>query len=369
MNGDAVMVKISEVKPSMVLARDAAGKNGVVLMASQTMLNGINYSILRSGGVRRVYVKPRSVDEAEAPFTPEEIYASALERQRLPVTSLPEFAAFSDIYEIRRDEAKSLIYGVSRGGAVDFDALYNVTNSIMASLRCKSDIFTFISYTREIGEHTYSHSVNVSLLCNLFGRWIGLCAEGLADITVAGLLHDIGKTMVPDEILNKNGPLTDEEFEVMKRHTVIGYEMLKNQDIPERIKLSALMHHEKIDGSGYPLGAKGGGIPDFAKIVAICDIYDAMAADRVYRKKICPFQVIKTFETNEYGELDGDYLLIFLQNIAYTYVGSWVRLSSGAEAEVVFINRERLARPLVKTADGEMIDLAKTEDIYIDSLV
>jgi len=106
-----------------------------------------------------------------------------------------------------------------------------------------------------------------------------------------------------------------------------------------------------------------------AKIIAICDIYDAMTTNRVYRGKICPFEVIRTFESKVYGELDTQSLLIFLNNIAYTYIGSWVRLTDGAVAEVVFINNKQLSRPMVRTIDGKFIDLSVNKDISIDSLV
>jgi HD-GYP domain-containing protein (c-di-GMP phosphodiesterase class II) len=129
------------------------------------------------------------------------------------------------------------------------------------------------------------------------------------------------------------------------------------------------MHHEKMDGSGYPMGVKEEKIGNMAKIITICDIYDAMTANRVYRDRICPFEVIKTFETKVYGELDTKYLLLFLKNIAYTYIGHWVRLSDGTEAEVMFINGAQLSRPLVRTKDEKFIDLSVEKRLYIDSLI
>ncbi|MDR1542789.1 MAG: HD-GYP domain-containing protein [Clostridiales bacterium] len=362
-------VSIREIKPDMVLARDVVTASGTVLLAKNTMLNNVNYTKLLSSGIGFIFVNSSSIDERVENFTEKERAKASLEQQRIPIVKRPEFKEFQQAVDEKTEEAKKCIYAISDGENVDLHHMFKITDDIMSTLRCKNDIFTFIGFIKENDEHTFHHCVNVSLLCNLFGRWLGVDSSELVDLTTSGMLHDIGKTKIPPEILNKKGKLTDEEFAVMKKHPVLGYRILQDQNIPEAIKLGALMHHEKIDGSGYPMGAKGDRIGKIAKILAICDIYDAMTANRVYRDKICPFEVIKMFETKVYGELDTHYLLIFLQNIAYTYIGRWVRLNSGVEAEVVFINAAQLSRPLVRTLSEEFIDLTVKKDLSIDSLL
>jgi len=127
------------------------------------------------------------------------------------------------------------------------------------------------------------------------------------------------------------------------------------------------MHHERFDGSGYPDGIKGAQINNFARIIAICDTYDAMTANRAYRSKICPFDVIKQFEADGYNKYDTSYLLTFLSNIAYIYFGSWVKLSNGEEGEVVYIHQNNLSRPVVKVGD-KLIDLQKMTDVSISNV-
>jgi len=217
---------------------------------------------------------------------------------------------------------------------------------------------------KQSDEATFGHCINVSLLCNLFGHWVNMEEDEIVLLTVAGILHDIGKTKIPEQILCKRGRLTEEEFTIMKTHTSVGYDLLRSMNIQEDIKLSALMHHEKIDGSGYPMGAVGSGINKFACIVSICDIYDAMTADRCYRGRLSPFYVIKTFETQSYGELNTEYLLTFLQNIAYTFLNSMVKLNDGRECEVVFINKQHLSRPIVKHGN-DLIDLLLHKELDI----
>jgi len=352
----------------MVLSRDVVNVSGTVLLAKDTMLNNINYTKLIANDLGHVYIKPESVNLSIPIFTFSDIEAASVENQKIPVEERPEFPLFKAEYDYSSDETKRCLYEISEGGQIDLNHMYAITNNIMGKLRCKSDVFYFLSNIKDSDEPTFHHSVNVSLLCNIFGRWMGYDSEDLANLTTSGLLHDIGKTKTPSEILNKQGKFTEQEYEIMKKHTILGYRIMQQQDIPSEIKLGALMHHEKIDGSGYPLGITGGKIGNIAKILTICDIYDAMTANRVYRKKLCPFEVIKMFESRVYGELDTKYLLTFLQSIAYSYLGRWVLLSNAIEAEVVFINSRSLSQPVVRTTDDEFIDLSMERTLSISDL-
>jgi HD-GYP domain-containing protein (c-di-GMP phosphodiesterase class II) len=134
--------------------------------------------------------------------------------------------------------------------------------------------------------------------------------------------------------------------------------------LPESVKLAALMHHEKLDGSGYPYGVKGSEISKYASIVTICDIYDAMISNRCYKEKLSPFHVIKTFEQGFYGYLHTEYLLVFLKNIAQTFLHSKVTLSDGREGVVVFINEKHLSRPIVQCG-SEFVDLIEQADLNV----
>ncbi|MDR1913446.1 MAG: HD-GYP domain-containing protein [Clostridiales bacterium] len=362
-------ISIHKAKPSMILGRDVVLDNGIVLLAKNTMLNDTNYVKLLTSGIENIYVNQGSIEEQVEYFTEKEAKAVTLERQRVPVEERPDFIEFENTVNDKTHDAKKYIHAISNGENVDLNLLFSITDDIMNGLRCKTDFLTYIGFIKETDEHTYHHCVNVSLLCNLFGRWINMDKEELEELTIAGMLHDIGKTKIPNEILNKKGKLTDQEYAIMKKHPIYGYRLLHDQNISDAIKLGALMHHEKMDGTGYPMAVKSERISKLAKIIAICDIYDAMTSNRVYRDKICPFEVIKTFETKAYGELDTHYLLLFLQNIAYTYIGQWAILTGGIEAEVIFINRAQLSRPIVRTEDNKFIDLSNIKDISIESLV
>ncbi len=359
-------VKVSEVKPNCILARDVVTKTGVVILAKNTMINSVNFTKIEQNDVNYVYVWEDSIDDTLPSFNQKEIYT--VEEQTRSVVDKPEFKEFDKTYDENLNATKEVLASVGNSKSVNKSELFAITKGIMSKINCKSDIFTYLSYLKDVNDYTYTHSLNVSLLCNMFSKWLNLSEEETEDLTVAGFLHDIGKLKVDSKILNKEGKLTEEEFEEVKKHPRLGYEMLKDTDLSDSIKEAILMHHEKINGKGYPSGLKEEQIGKYAKIVSICDIYDAMTSDRAYRGRFCPFHVIRNFERQNFSILDTQYLLVFLQNIAYTYVGSWVRLTNGTIAEIVFINQSQMSRPIVK-AENQFIDLSKNLDLDIENLV
>ncbi len=221
---------------------------------------------------------------------------------------------------------------------------------------------------REIDDTTFAHSINVALISAVIGRWMKFSEDDVQILMSCGLFHDVGKLLIPKEILTKPGKLTDEEYEIIKTHAVKGYQLLKEMDLDERILLSAMAHHERCDGSGYPLKLHSPQINTFAKIVAIADVYDAMTSARVYRGPVCPFKVISIFEKEGFALYDPVYLLPFLSNVVNTYIHNSVLLSNNMKGEVVLINPRALSRPVVKCGE-EYINLAKNWDISIEAIL
>ena len=356
-------IPIENLQLDMVVAKDVVTPDGRVLLARNTMLNDIHLRTFTQNFVGTISIKESSIRRGSDYLN----WRDHPEKKNA-IPRLPEFETFRHEYVEKSDELKNAILTISDGGEIEMESLYTLTDGVMNQLRYKSDIFVYLNNLRDTDEPTFTHSTNVSLLTNLFGRWIGLEESEMVKLTVAASLHDLGKTKVPHEILTKPGALTDEEFAIMKKHTVFGYRMLEEHNIPNEVKIPALTHHEKIDGSGYPMGLKGEKITMFSKIITICDIYDAMTANRAYRGKVCPFTVIKNFEQSSYGQIDTAYLFVFLQNIAHTYLSNYVILSDGRTAEVVFIHQNNLSKPIVRVGE-ELIDLAETPNLIIEQLL
>ncbi|TAH63565.1 MAG: HD domain-containing protein [Anaerolineaceae bacterium] len=251
---------------------------------------------------------------------------------------------------------------------VDPEQLLSDVSKILYQCNTNIELFNMLHCMREYDDTTYIHSLNVSLICNILGKWLHFMPEDLEVITLCGLLHDVGKPMIPNDIMSKPEKLTNEEFSLVKTHTVRGYNLLKNKNVDERIKNAALMHHERCDGSGYPNGLIDHEIDPFAKLVAIADVYDAMTCARVYRGPLCPFEVINLFETEGYLKYDTKYILTFLEGIVQTYINNNVRLNNSMEGEIVLINKFELSRPIVMIGD-DFIDLSKHRNLYIEALI
>lgn len=283
--------------------------------------------------------------------------------------SSPEFQRFQVDFTLRSQDLKNCFDAyLSDGGTVNKEELLSKTISLVGPKQTTLDVFDMLHNMRQVNDSTYAHSLNVAIISRIIGKWLHFSNEELDTLTLAGLLHDIGKTKIPDEVLNKDGKLTDEEFQMIRNHPKYGYDILKSQPLNSHIKKAALMHHERCDGSGYPMGLTMEEIDDYALIIAIADVYDAMTAARSYRAPLCPFEVIAEFEKDGLQKYKPKYILTFLENIANAYQNNRVMLSDGTSARIVLLNHRRLSKPLVQLDDGACIDLEKSP-LYIKAII
>lgn len=217
-------------------------------------------------------------------------------------------------------------------------------------------------------DYTYRHNLAVASFSNLLGGWIGLDKQELMQLTTAALLHDVGKMLVPEDILNHPGKLTDEQFEEMKKHTIYGYEILKETTgITHRQALVALQHHERLDGSGYPYGITGNKIDLFSRIVSVVDVFHAMTSRRVYRDASPFYEVLQQMSRDAYGPLDPRITSLFIRKIMATLIGQQVLLTDGRTGVIVMVTEYDPIRPLIQV-DGEYIDLSKDLSIHISQI-
>ncbi len=217
--------------------------------------------------------------------------------------------------------------------------------------------------------YTLHHSIAVGILSALIGNWLKLSERDRESLILAGLLHDIGKTLIPLEILNKPEKLLPGEYEVMKKHTILGYQILKNTvGVSHRQALVALEHHERTDGSGYPLHLKGDRISQFGRIVAVADVFHAMSTHRVYHDALPIYYVLDELQQGLFGYFDPSIVSVFMKNMMEFLIGSHVQLSNGQIGEIIWINPVAPLRPLVRIND-EFIDLNANPLIYIKELL
>ena len=258
---------------------------------------------------------------------------------------------------------------VNQGIPLDLEDLLSKVQELFDSCKTSLELFNMLHNMHTSDDSIYAHSLNVTLICRQIGKWMKVDDAELRLMTLCGLLHDIGELKVPAEILDKPGKYTDEEFEMVKMHTQYSYELLAPLPIDQHIKYAALSHHERFDGSGYPAGTSQDEIDEYAMLVAIADVYDAMTTVRAHRAPLCAFQVIETVEKEGLQKYNPKYILPFLKQMAGTYQNHRIMLNDGRSANVVMINQHNLSRPIIQMDDGSCIDLSTTPDLYIHKVV
>lgn len=218
-------------------------------------------------------------------------------------------------------------------------------------------------------DYMFHHSVRVAMTSYLLARWHGFQQKDLLPIALAGLMHDIGNSRVDPAILAKISPLTSAEHDEIRSHTVMGYAILKNvAGYNEGTKLVAVQHHEREDGSGYPLGLKGDKIHPYSKVVAVADIYHAMSANRLYRSAVSPYLVLEELLQYSFGKLDPKIVRTFIDKVTQFHTGMIVKLSDNRIGEIVFSQREHPTRPWVNV-NGTIVNLTMERSLYIQDVI
>lgn len=245
----------------------------------------------------------------------------------------------------------------------------NVIVPALQKIANDPNIFRLFEAIKAKDNYTYEHTVGVGVLATLIGKWLHLSESEVASLSLAAILHDVGKVRVPTEILVKTDKLTSEENQVMRAHTVFGYELLKaTVGISHRTALVALQHHEREDGSGYPFGIGKDRLDQFSKIVAVADIFHAMSSNRPHQDAIPFFEVFSELRQETFGKLEPYIVSIFIKNITQKLVGKKVLLTDGRTGEIVLNNPNNDVNPLIKLEEG-FIDLSSDSSVQIKGII
>lgn len=340
-------LRVKNLRPGMKVAQDIENEFGGIFIPANTILKEENILRLKQLGYKYIYITPENNED----------YHKNLEKK----TQLDKS------YNDNKEKVKNLFNKLKRNNNIEYTEIKDLVveaNKISNEM----DILDLLNMVRTVDEYTYTHSLNVSILANMFSNWLDFDDRNKIRITLAGLLHDIGKARIPDEILNKPGRLNDEEFEIMKKHTIYGYKMVEDIiELPLEVKQAVISHHEHFNGEGYPFQLKSKDIPLFGRIIAIVDAFDAITANRVYKTKSSPFEAFEIFVREETTHFDPALKEIFLEYLPNYFIKENVILNDGRQAEIVFINPFKPESPIVKISD-EYIDLAKDSDIKIQGL-
>ncbi|ULA63119.1 MAG: HD-domain containing protein [Nitrospira sp.] len=314
---------------------------------------------------------PEAGDTAPILATPRENDAIPFEEE-LPAAKLVYTAAKNVIEEAMLD--------VRMGRDINMDAVNQVVSEMADSVIRNPDALTSLSRLKHFDEYTFFHSVNTSVLALSLGRNLDIDDTSLHQLGVGTLLHDIGKTKIPLEILNKPGKYEAHEFEIMKQHVMRGAEVLsQTTGLTDCYLKPALEHHERVDGTGYPYQRQKCDLSQFGMMAAVVDIYDAITSERCYHKAKPAHEALQfLYLISQKGHLEHTLVQRFIQIVGVYPVGSVVRLNTGEIAVVSRINRSTPLEPVVMVvksdgnatmANPETVDLAHTEGASKRSIV
>ena len=339
-----------------VLKRDIFGRNGAVLLPVHKTLTEIDLMKLIN---HNIYIEEQDLFD--------------LNYFDLNHTENNNHENLKDIILNLVDQANKIFDDVKSGQNIPMMTIREtIVPSVLEITKHPNiaDIYHLLSSLHNKNEYTYFHSVAVSVLSTLIGKWINLSEKDLSILTIGALLHDIGKARVPDDILDKPGKLSSEEFEEIKKHTLYGYNLIKKTvGASPRIALIALQHHERENEKGYPLGLNGEKIDILSKIVAIADIYHAMTSDRVYHQADPFYVVLQQMSSDVFGKLEPKIMTIFLKRTMDMLLGCRVKLTDDRIGKIILINPYNPIKPYVQLENNEVVDLSSKHNINIDKIL
>lgn len=229
------------------------------------------------------------------------------------------------------------------------------------------EVISNLRILRAHDEYTYNHSINVAVLSFFLGFRMNYTIEDLVILTKGAALHDIGKARVPLVVLNKPDKLTSEEFEVIMRHSKNGYEMIKDTQLEEEVKQIVLYHHTRLDGSGYPKLKDGHELKESIQIVSLCDVFDAITGDRIYRSGMTKSSAYRMIRTEMEGKLNTGLLDILLENFSMYDVGETTFTTDREKCIILALNTHNLNKPIIQIVEG--MNKGKVIDLSIDTTV
>jgi HD-GYP domain-containing protein (c-di-GMP phosphodiesterase class II) len=281
-----------------------------------------------------------------------------------PVPIHVEFSRANDICQASRKAVISMFQEARMGNAINAQGAQKMVDEISESVARNTSALISLARLKTADDYTYMHSVAVCAMMIALSRQLGLSETLTRSAGLAGLLHDLGKAVMPPGILNKPGKLTDEEFAIMRAHPVEGHKMLKMVGDMDPMAMDVcLHHHEKVDGSGYPKGLKDKEITLFAKMGAVCDVYDAITSNRPYKAGWDPAESLRKMAEWCEGHFDRAVFQAFVKSLGIYPIGSLVRLASGKIAVVIEQTNKSLITPRVKAFYSVKSELRITPEI------
>ena len=376
-------VKISELKPGMILKEAIYNEeNSIELLSKDTIITQRQIYLLENANIESVVVKTENTEEGidleelrksiedDIDTEIEDVLVSIVnQNMKINILTGEGNRPIDEKHEVVIEETREMFKSLMNDDILDIKKIKENIKEILPDMIRNNDVLMRLSQLKRSDDYTFEHSLRVSILAANVAKWLDYSHSQIEEVAEAGLLFDIGKMKIPQYILKKEGSLTDEEFSIMKKHTQLGYSiLLRTKGVSSSIKYAALQHHERMDGSGYPLRLKSGQIHEYAKIIMICDIFDAMISKKPYGKGFSKIEAAEYLNWNTSSSFDTKMVYILVHNISEYMVGKKVILNTGEAGKIVFIDVNYPTRPTVQVGD-RMIDLIKDKKIKIIKIV
>lgn len=352
------MVALSQVKLGDKIAEDVLTPLGGVLFNKGKIITQREIEIMQAFLVSAVVTDTGNVLSAK----------SKEDEQVEPKPSEQIYSVFNNEYDQMIALLKKVYNDFASGQGMPVMDIRVQLENMLKHIK-NYNVLAFIPRNFQHRDYLIHNSVSCALTSYLIAQWVGLPQKDWMQVALAGLLHDVGNTRLDRSILTKPSALTAEEVEERKRHPSLGYQLLRNvAALNEGVKMAALQHHEREDGSGYPVGSDGSKIHPYAKIVAIADIFHAMTMDKSYRKAASPYLVLEQIQSDSFGKLEPSYVRTFVEKVTQFHNGTIVRLNNERIGEIVFTDHNHPTRPWVNV-EGTIINLTTERSLFIVEVI
>lgn len=343
---------INDLQAGMTLARTIINDNLIVVLAENTLLTTAHITRLKFLGIQDVHVK----DAYD--LSPQQNIVQAM---------LSRSHAFVGEYQEVLKVAENIFAATAKNKQVAADKNKSFIAKAIAPIVQESGIIDYLYELKHMNNSVYNHSLRVSILSGVLAKWLHYDKPKTQDVMLAGFLHDIGKTQIDKNIIEKNiENLTPAEYEVYVQHTLEGYHLLsENLDLSAGVKNAALQHHERMDSSGFPFNSRADEIHDYAKIVAIVDLYDNITTEREGFLKQTPFSAIAKITQEMFTTLDPTFCMPFLLNVQQSFIGSKVLLSDKRRGKIIQYSKDFAALPLVEMESKEILDMNRHPSLKV----
>jgi putative nucleotidyltransferase with HDIG domain len=352
-------VHVTDLKDGDILTTDTFNNFGLHVLSKGTTLCSKEISMLFQHQIDYVDIDIRSSAQPVTAGTSRTIETSVSPKWMPTV---------KPIYEDTIKGFKTLFEQAINEGIVEEKTVKDTFKPLVDNFCMERDVVSILLLLNTKDDYTYQHSVQVGMLSFYLASWLGYSQEEAVEIGQAGFLHDIGKCRIDNAILNKPGRLTEEEFDEIKRHPQYGYDIIQNSMTNEIAAIAAAQHHERIDGSGYPLGLKDEQIHPVAKIVSVVDVYSAMISMRVYREKRDLLHVLREIYRMSFNELDAKTAHTFIKHMIPNFIGKRAILDNGQTGIIVMTHPTEFFRPLIQI-DEQFVDLTVERDIEVTEII